>query len=449
MQASFRNKWQKLTQQGVTRTLLLGTGGAFLANAAATVAAFVFHAMLANALGADEYGVFVFVLTNVTILLLIASLGMNPCVVRFVAEYNAEKDWSRFRGLLRRSRQTVFLGGLVVGSLYAAVMGILSSRIEPVLLHTSWVAAAMLPILALAGVNQSGLRGLKQVFRSQLPLLVLRPLLLTILVSVLCIGMGLSLGATEAMLLYAGAVIVSLVVGHAWLRRAVPAEDRRGLPIFETYEWLRVSLPLLLVSGMRVLLHNTDVLLIGILLGTTEAGIYGVATRLVRLMTFGLQAGNMIAAPMISELHAGNRHDDLQRTTYLASWVSTSVCLTIGTVLIVTRTYALSLFGPEFVAGANVLLILAVGQFVNACTGPVGNLLNMTGQQDVNARISIVITAANAALNYPAILAWGIEGAALVTSGLIAIKNVWIWWEVRRRLGINSSVFQLATVAKG
>jgi hypothetical protein len=44
----------------------------------------------------------------------------------------------------------------------------------------------------------------------------------------------------------------------------------------------------------------------------------------------------------------------------------------------------------------------------------------------------------NVGLSYPATVVWGMEGAAVVTGTLVALRNLWSWWEVRRRLGISA-----------
>jgi O-antigen/teichoic acid export membrane protein len=240
------------------------------------------------------------------------------------------------------------------------------------------------------------------------------------------------------------AIALCVGVGHALLARHLPAPARAAEPEVQGREWMRVSLPLLLVSGMRLLLGQADILLVGVLIGTTEAGIYTAASRLSHLITFGQNAANGIVAPMISELHSQGEKAKLQRLVTLSSWASTAFALAAAALLVLGGKLLLSLFGKDFVGSWTVLAILAAGQVVNAASGPVGYLLNMTGHQDANARILAWTVGLNIALAIPAILLWGAAGASAATGLLIAIKNLWTWWEVRRRLGINSSIVSLA-----
>jgi O-antigen/teichoic acid export membrane protein len=113
--------------------------------------------------------------------------------------------------------------------------------------------------------------------------------------------------------------------------------------------------------------------------------------------------------------------------------VALAVALMIGSHLV------LGAFGDAFQAGRGVVLILAAGQMFNAATGPVGGLLNMTGHHDRYARITVTISTLNLIGNIPGVMFWGIHGAAAVTSTLIAVQNVWAWYEVRRLLDIDST----------
>jgi O-antigen/teichoic acid export membrane protein len=85
----------------------------------------------------------------------------------------------------------------------------------------------------------------------------------------------------------------------------------------------------------------------------------------------------------------------------------------------------LGFFGSEFVKGASVLRILAIGQFVNAVTGPVGLILLMTNKERHFALSMAVISGVNVLGNFLVIPVMGIVGAALVTTTSVALLNSW------------------------
>ena len=71
--------------------------------------------------------------------------------------------------------------------------------------------------------------------------------------------------------------------------------------------------------------------------------------------------------------------------------------------------FLLGIFGPEFICGKQILIILCVGQFINVSTGSVGQILAMTNREKL-LRISVLSgTVLNLLLNItlvPLILEW-------------------------------------------
>jgi len=210
-------------------------------------------------------------------------------------------------------------------------------------------------------------------------------------------------------------------------------------PAADSASWTRLSLPLCLISGTSVLLQESSVILVGWLDDPASAGIYSVAVRLVRLMALGMAAGNVIARPLFAELHTLSDRNELQRVSSLAAVISFAGALLCGAVLLAGRWLALGLFGPEFEAGAGVIAILAAGQLINAAMGPTSELLSMTGHERTSARILIIVALLSLVVGYPAIRLYGMTGAAVVASSIVCIQNVWAWFEVRRRIGVDST----------
>ncbi|MCB1055669.1 MAG: oligosaccharide flippase family protein [Acidobacteria bacterium] len=427
---------------GVGAVLTRGGGGALVVSLAGTAAGLVCHLVLARWLGESAYGVYAYCLTWITLLALLSRLGLDTALTRYFATYRVSREWALLKGFARRSDQLCVGASLLVTVAGAVGLLLMRERLTGDELGAGLLAAVLVPLLALIGLRKGALQGLKAVVLAQVPDALLRPLVLALLAGLAWWLQG-PATATVAMALTLGAWGLSLGAASLWQRRSLPLEARSASPVFRTRQWLRVSLPLLLVSGMRQLLNQTDVLLVGLLLGSTEAGVYFVAARMTQLISFGLVAGNAVAAPLIAESHTEGRPQRLQHLVTLASWGSTATAAGLALALLVLRAPVLELFGKAFVAGGPVLMILALGQIVNAATGPVGQLLNMTGHQDANARILGWITAANLLLSYPAILVAGSAGAAIVTSSLVAIKNLWTWWVVRDVLGVNSSIFPI------
>jgi O-antigen/teichoic acid export membrane protein len=97
-------------------------------------------------------------------------------------------------------------------------------------------------------------------------------------------------------------------------------------------------------------------------------------------------------------------------------------------------------YGEEYKSGYVALVILLAGQVVNAGSGPVALLLNMTGYERYTLRGVGVSTILNVVLNVILIPKYGIAGAAVASALTLVGWNLILVYFVARELGINSSV---------
>ena len=81
-------------------------------------------------------------------------------------------------------------------------------------------------------------------------------------------------------------------------------------------------------------------------------------------------------------------------------------------------------------------MVLALGQLLNAFSGPVGLLLNMSGHQKSVMKVVLAVLAWTLLANVVLVTYLGILGAALATASSIAIKNIWLLVVAKRKLGI-------------
>ena len=100
----------------------------------------------------------------------------------------------------------------------------------------------------------------------------------------------------------------------------------------------------------------------------------------------------------------------------------------------------LRLFGPGFEQGYATLLILTLGQLVNAFAGPVLSLLNMTGHQVVTARVLSTSAIFGVVFGLVFTRIWGSVGTAVAFSGAMVLWNAWLAIFVIRKLEIYPSL---------
>lgn len=420
-----------------------GALGAFAVNLSGVGLAFGLHLLLSRNLGLENYGIYVFAFAGVSLLAMVAKLGQDAALVRFLPVLRAEENWPHLRGLLRLTTGVTLIAAVGAAAASGLLVWRFGAGLEPGLRAALWLGCLVMPLLALVQLRQAGLIGFQRAAYAESPDRILRPLMMIAAVLVLTAGLGRRLDAATAMAVHLAALAAAFVIAHAWLVRAVPQAARRAVPAYRTRHWLGASLPLLLVSTMHLILGQIDVLMVGSLIGAGDAGVYAAAARVAGFVLFGLIAINAIVAPLIAELHGAGRGAALQSMLRATAWVSAGFALAVGATVSFAGEWILSLFGADFTRGYAALVICVVGYLISALAGSVGFLMTMTGHERQAARIMGFAVAANIALNLVLIPLWGLVGAALATALTTAMWNLMMLAYTRRELDIDASAFSL------
>jgi O-antigen/teichoic acid export membrane protein len=401
------------------------------------IASYVLQVMLARWLLAARYGLYVYLLSWATLLVVPASLGFPTALVRFVAEYRGANDLARLKGVVCLSLAAVAAASVsvaVAGSL--VVLSLKELRVERLnFLLALWA----IPFVALADTVAQGLRSSGRVVWAYLPAQVLRPMGIAIGAWLILVSSG-KLTVASALEASLGGFVLVLAVEAIVFRSAVARQFAKVAAAFEARHWLRVAVPLGGTTAMGSVLDHVPVLIIGLLLGPSVAGIYYAAARSAALVNYVIFSVNALAAPAFSALYWNGQRCQLQRLvgklSHLIFWPS----LVAGVLLCAVSRPLLGFFGAPFVAAWPVLVVLALGYVVGAAVGSVGNLMQMTGYELANLKVLGASAAINIALNLLLVPAKGALGAALAGALTIAVWKIWLHALVTRRLGFRPSI---------
>jgi O-antigen/teichoic acid export membrane protein len=210
----------------------------------------------------------------------------------------------------------------------------------------------------------------------------------------------------------AGALAVILVLR----RRLTVLPPNAPRAVFMRRQWLSSAIVLGLTGGSQLILQRSDVLMIGWLMTAADAGVYVVACNVAELVLFPFLAVSSIVAPAFATHHARGEQPELaafMRTTTLTTLAGS---LLIGIPLFILAPRILAMFGPEFVEGVGAARILMVGICLRAVIGPSHLMLTMTGHERQALWGLGCAAGANVTLNFAMIPAFGIEGAAAMTT---------------------------------
>jgi polysaccharide biosynthesis protein PslJ len=179
-----------------------------------------------------------------------------------------------------------------------------------------------------------------------------------------------------------------------------------------------------------------DILIVGALVNSYQAGIYSAVSKLAILGTFALEGNRLAIGPQLSAMLARKEHSraaDLYqtatRTLILATWP-------LYLVLAIFPAVILGIFGPKYAAGGPALTVLALAMLVNLGTGNVTVVLLMGGKSSWGALNAGAALAANIGLNLVLVPRYGILGAAIAWAVSIIIDNVTAMIEIRWVMGL-------------
>lgn len=429
-------------KKGVTNLkgrLARSASGSFGLRIASTGLSFIIGLLLARLLGTAGYGAYTYAITWVGFLAVPGALGLDKLLVREVAIYETTSEWHFMRGLLRWANQTVLIVSLGLALLAAFIGSIFAGRQDSLVLISLWIAMVSLPLVTLTRLRQAVLKGLNRVIAGQVPEMLIQPILFLCFLGITYLLLGKALTAPRTLGINIAATGIAFIVGTRVLLKTLPPSIKETGPSYKIREWMRSALPLMLITGMQIINAKTDIIMLGAMKGTKEAGIYSVANRGAEFITFILLAVNTALAPTVASLYAAGDMKKLQDVVTKSTRVILLFSLPIGLALILCGHWFLLLFGEAFTQGRMSLAILSAGQLVNASMGSVGPLLVMTGHER-NVAIGVGISAAlNIILNALLIPAWSIAGAAIATASSMITWNILLATWVYKTIGIHST----------
>lgn len=418
-----------ITQQSAssesTTLTVIANGGAinFLGNIIGTGLNIVLQLLMARTLGANNVGTLVLVISISAVLTNIAIVGLDTAVLRFVATYLARKDYARAIGAIIAGGMITISASFIIaiGLFFAAPIIATRVFVDASMTNIFRIFAVSLPftstMIYCLAVTQSLKRMKYQVIVAQIfvPLLKILGLLFVIyLFDQNVIGVA----VVFVMISIAGAL---LALGSVWRLR--PLYYKTNKYIFPTKEMLSFSWPILAMDFVDKTRLETQTMMLGIFMGSTQVGIYYVSLRMAGMLAIPLLAISPIFGPVIAEIYSRNNRGELENIFRTVTKWSLTLSLPAFLVLTILGYKILLLFGAEFTAGVIALGLLAVGQLINVITGPVGQLLIMSGRSRLNLFNALLMLLLNLSLGIWLVPQFNIVGAAISASLPLVVVN--------------------------
>ncbi|WP_282267229.1 flippase [Stenotrophomonas sp. PS02298] len=389
---------------------------------------FVASLVMARVLGVADYGIYSYVMAIAALLGVAVALGFPQYLVR---EASARPEW--VLGLWRWADRGVMLAG--VGG--AALMLLLAWREDSARRGMALALAAVIPMLtALSEVRRGLLQASGLVVRSQAALLLIAPLFMLTGVCWLW-QVGSVVDVWQVMLLGVAACAVSLVVTSVLLRRSVRGTEPVDIGDSRVLK-VATSIRFMWLGALYMLLSRTDLIMLGLLSNDEDAGVYAVASRAADLVPLLLMAANIVMAPRIASLYRDGELSRLQEFLTSMMRVVVLCSLPLALFLFIGANWLLRFFyGDAYLDGVPVLRLLVVAQFVLVLGGPLGTMLEMTGNEKSSLAVMTWVVLLNVVSNAVLIPPLGASGAAFATCISVVLGRLLLLRKVRALLSVR------------
>ena len=394
--------------------------GVYAVYAAAIVSGLVVTPIVIHSIGTPAFGVWSFI-GAVTIYLSVLDLGVGPSIVRFAAEARGRKSVGDLNAVASTGLAmyaAIGIATLPLGVVIAWLVPWASGTPH----HLVWDArvATLLVVLSLAARFPLGLFNNLLVAQQRWDLQNLSAFVGTVLYATLVVLLMPRYGGLVLLAaLTLGTSLVRMMLPLLWLRRELP--ELRVRRRFATRERLR---ELLVFSWSNFLVHvaqkivfSTDVIVVGIVLGATAAGVYGVPAKLFAL-AFGIgTALTSLMFPAFAELEGAGASERQRKLLLSGLRAGTALMLLLALPLLLMPDLLIHAWiqRPGYHDSYAVMSILAAVLLIHQPIYVLTQFLIARARQREVALVSIATTAANLVLSFVLASVWDIRGVAVST----------------------------------
>ena len=376
---------------------------------------YLYSALLARWVGAEFLGIYSLANAIMLISEVVAKMGLETGVMRFVSRLNPELDQEKIQKIIASALKMTTIFSLVIMVALIISSGAIVTNIlnEPPLLKLVIIIFAItIPFNALTLVSAFATQGFKRLKYKILVTQFLNPTLL-LTTMVICYWFISAESALMAPMLITG--IIGFFVMLGVLKKVTGVSNNQIMKAKVDTSLFNFSYPLMFVTILQTFMHWMDILMLGYFTDATTVGLYHPAARTAGLLQALLLSFISIYAPMMAQFHREGDRKKMDDTYKLVSRWLLMCAIPISAIFIIFPGKVMLLFGPEYLPSAKILVILTGATFIQAIFGAAGPTLSMSGHTKLVLWNTIGAFALNFGLNIFLIPNYGIIGAAIAT----------------------------------
>ena len=380
---------------------------------------FLFILVAAKFYGAAALGIYFLAWSAVDIASKLGLWGMDKSLIRDIARrssrQNAETNQQILSIIYFNVRVVLFFSMIVAAIVFWAAPLVAhfifndASLVAPMRILSLAIPFTVLTLVLIATTKALRLMQYEAFIRQGL-----EP---AVLLTVTFVLIPFSLGATGLVLAhliasFAASVAAFVVVLRKYKHLGWPPQPLSREVKIETF---RYTSPIAAMDFLNLSVARTDIVLVGALMSSTAAGLYGVAIEIISVIKRVRQGLEPVFAPIVSELFHNAQQQRLQRNYVLVTrWLLAGSLLPVIAMLIFPGQI-LSFFDIHSRQAAAALMVLALAHGLFGTFSAAESLLVMTGKTLLNAGLGALMLTVNIALGWVLIPELGLVGAALGT----------------------------------
>lgn len=415
--------------------LLRGSGLSFFLRFGGLMSGYLLTLIIANLFGADGLGDYVLSITVLRLFTLLSKLGLDTTSIKFIASFASQNKWI---SIFKFRNKVVFI--LIISSIFFSfllytlsqpIADLINAQVKYIKLNSFFI----LP-MSFFMLHYQSLRGLKRI--AEFSFFYRMSQSLFTVVSVLIIYYFIQDNEVPIYAYLVSLLLVSVLAFLSFrynLNKKSYGKESAEMQILKYSQILKISIPLMFAQSVQFIMAWTDKLMLGSMTTTVDVGVYHTAFKLSMFAAVALMSVNSIASPKFAEMFAKKDFLGLKKVVHQSTKMIFWSSFPLVIVFFMFPNFLLGLFGEEFKVGVTAFIFLSCGRLISSFSGSVGNILQMTGNQNIYAIILLIGAILNVVLNLILIPLYGINGAAIASMSSLIVWNLSMVLVVKQKFG--------------
>jgi len=374
------------------------------------VSLFAIYMLIPQYYDVKTFGVFNLVFMLMVLSSMIARMGLDTYILKIVS--SVEKNSKTVSLFLKRVLTIIFINSMGVSLLILLFSKLIDTYIFKSIDASAYIIGLSLIIFpyTLFNVLPEVFRALEEIKKYSFFRNFAQNFVLFTLIS---LSILFSLNYDPVFLLYGTILLITIpliIVLYKFLQQ-------KNIYLFQKGKYnqkiLKYSYPMFFTASTIFFMSYTDSFMISYYLDEYQVGLYSACVSLSMMLTFIPMAIGSYISTKVSQAYSNNEYHEIRKIFKNSFMIISATTIPLYLGMYIFDYFFLGLFGKDFLLVTLPLLIINTAALLEALTGTVGFILDMTNNQHKFMKILFIALFINLVLNLLLIPRYGITGAAI------------------------------------